>query len=250
MNDIIFSNSFEFHTITTDKYSETDNRGGAAYHYFGYMISGHSKLVTENETVEVCEGELFYIPDKCRYQSYWYGESEVKFISLGFSYLPNFENKLYPVQVIECDESEVEKMKYLADKNPLNAADVGVFYTLVGELLPKMRYLFSCRTREIVKKSKNYLIAHPNAGVAELAKCCAISEAALYAAFKKASGITPNTMKNQLLLEKAKNMLITTDSPIETMSSTLGFSSPSYFRKKFKDYFGITPREMRKKYRI
>ena len=91
---------------------------------------------------------------------------------------------------------------------------------------------------------------HPHAKAAELAKNCAVSEAMLYSAFQKSADITPNQLKNQLLLEKSKEMLITTDKPIEFISDVLEFSSTSYFRKKFKEYFGITPTQMRKQYRI
>lgn len=108
----------------------------------------------------------------------------------------------------------------------------------------------SCRTKEIINQTKNYLIHHPFASVKELAKHCAVSEAALYSAFQKSSDITPNELKNRLLLEKAKELLISTDKSVEYISDVLNFSSTSYFRKKFKKHFGITPREMRKQYRI
>ena len=83
-----------------------------------------------------------------------------------------------------------------------------------------------------------------------LQKNSAISEAALYSAFKKSSDITLNQLRNNLLLEKAKDILITTDKPIECISDVLRFSSTSYVRKKFKQYFNMTPTEMRKRYRI
>ena len=90
----------------------------------------------------------------------------------------------------------------------------------------------------------------PFAKTSELAKNSAISEAALYSAFHKASDVTLNQHRNNLLLEKAKDILISTDKPIEYISDVLRFSSTSYFRKKFKQYFNMTPTEMRKLYRI
>lgn len=250
MNDIMFSNSFKFLTIEFDKFHYTDNRVGAPSHYFAYMLSGSCKIVTASETVEISEGDFFYIPNKCSYQSYWYGNPEIKFISLGFQYLPNFDNKTYPTQTIPHNDSASELFYQLSDKSRLSAPDIGIFYTLVGLLLPLMSHNTVCRTREIVELTQNYLMRHPYAKTSELAKNCAISEAALYSAFHKASDVTLNQLRNNLLLEKAKDILITTDKPIEYVSDLLRFSSASYFRKKFKQYFNMTPKEMRKKYRI
>lgn len=250
MNDIIFSNSFIFLTIEFDKFHYTDNRAGAQNHYFAYMLSGRCRIVTTSETVEISEGDFFYIPNKCSYQSYWYGNPKIKFISLGFQYLPNYDNKTYPTQAIPYNNSAAKLFYQLSEKTRLSAQDIGVFYTLAGMLLPFMSYNMVCRTREIVKLTQNYLICHPRAKTSELAKNCAISEAALYSAFRKSSDVTLNQLRNNLLLEKAKDILITTNKPIEYISDLLMFSSVSYFRKKFKQYFHMTPKEMRKRYRI
>lgn len=250
MNDILFSNSFVFRTIVFEKFHYTDNRAGSPSHYFAYMLSGNCKIVTDTETVTVNEGDIFYIPNKCGYQSYWYGNPKIEFVSLGFMYFPNFEQRTYPSQIIQKDKKTVNLFLSLARKIRPTAADVGDFYTLAGILIPKMYHSPMCRSKEIISKTHTYLLSHPFATSAEMAKNCAVSEAALYAAFSKSSELTPNRLKNRLLLEKAKELLITTDKTIEYISDSLEFSSSSYFRKKFKLHFGITPRNMRKKYRI
>lgn len=250
MNDIQFSNSFFFRLLSFNTFNRTDNRKGAPSHYFAYMISGKCKIVTDSYSVDISEGDIFYIPDKCSYQSYWYGEPEIKFISLGFLYFPNFGNKNYPVQVIPGGEEAVRLMYSLAGKLRPDASDVGRLYTLAGLLIPLMSHSPVCRSKEIVEKTHAYLLLNPFASAAEMAKNCAVSEAALYAAFQKSSGSTPNQLKSRLLLEKAKDILIATDKSIEDISGSLGYSSASYFRKKFKEHFGITPRSMRKKYRM
>jgi len=51
-------------------------------------------------------------------------------------------------------------------------------------------------------------------------------------------------------MEEARRLLISSDISVESLSDVLHFSSGAYFRKCFKGYFGITPREMRKKYDI
>ena len=250
MNDIRFSHSFIFRTIEFDKFHYTDNRAGGLSHYFAYMLCGSCKITTDSTTVKINEGDIFYIPDKCSYQSYWYGNPEIKFVSLGFLYLPNFENMAYPVQVIPNNDKAVELFCLLANSNPLSAYDIGVFYTLAGMLLPTMSHKSLCRSKEIIERTKDYLSNNPHAKTSELAKNCAISEATLYSAFHKSSDITLNQLRNTILLEKAKDMLISTDKSIEYISDFMQFSSTSYFRKKFREHFNITPKEMRKKHRI
>lgn len=214
------------------------------------MLTGNSKITTENEQVEIKQGDFFYIPDNEPYQSFWYGNPEIKFISLGFKFMPNFENKAYAVQTIPYSDDAASLFLNLSDLKYLTASDIGVFYTLAGILIPKMISDIPCRSREIVMLTKRYLLEHPFSSAAEMAKHCAVSEAALYAAFKKSSDITPNDMKNRIILEKAKDILISTDNSIEDISDIMGFSSASYFRKKFRKHFNMTPRQMRKHYRI
>ncbi len=250
MNDINFSRSFIFLTLSYTNFHYTDNRCGAASHYFALMLSGHARLVTESETVDVHEGDIFFIPKQCKYQSYWYGEPEIKLISLGFSCLPNFENKSYPTQTLPPAPEAVPLFHALSSASPLTAADIGRFYTLSGMLLPKMRSVLPSRSRDIVEKTREYLMRCPSADVAALAKSCTVSVAALYAAFKKSSDITLNQLRNQIVLEAARDILISTDRSIEAISDEFGFSSPSYFRKKFKAQFGASPREIRRQYRI
>lgn len=250
MNDIIFSNSFFFHTFNFGKSHYTDNRKGSPCYYFAYMLSGKCKIVSEYETVYINEGDFFFIPDKLPYQSFWYGNPTVKFISLGFKFLPNFENNSYPAQTIKSDERSCQLFREISHSARTTAEDIGKFYTLAARLLPHMRSHRVSRAEEIVYTAKNYIFEYPEASVSEIAQKCAVSEASLYSSFKKSSDISLNTMRNGIVLERAKELIISTDKPIEQISNLLGFSSASYFRKKFKEYFNVTPTEMRKKLRI
>lgn len=250
MNDILFSNGFRFFTFWFDKYHYTDNRAGASYHYFAYMQNGRCRITTDSATVHIQKGDIFYIPNKCSYQSYWYGDPEICFSSLGAPCLPNFGNFMYPVQVVPGDENAITLLCRLGEKRQLTAEDIGVFYTLAGILIPRMQPMIVSRSAEIVEKAKEYIRLHPFAKNDEIARGCAVSQSALYAAFQKSSEETLNALKNRFLLEKAGDMLIATDKPIEYVSDILRFSSVSYFRKKFRRHFGISPREMRKKHRI
>lgn len=64
---------------------------------------------------------------------------------------------------------------------------------------------------------------------------------------KREYGITPNKAIVQIRIDNAKKMLITSDLSINKISEFVGFSSPSYFNKVFREYTGITPKEYRQK---
>ena len=250
MYDEIFSKSFIFNIYNYENCKHTDNRHGISEYYFAYMISGHCKITTSKETVEIKEGDIFFIPYGCKYQSFWQGDPKIKFISLRFLFMPNFSSKYYPVQVLPHNEQAVKIFYSLLENKMLEARDIGAFYTLVGILLPTMTSRTVSQTEEIVEVTKRYLQENPFAKISELAKNCAISESALYSAFKKSSEETINEARNKIIIKKADMMLTTTDLSIEEISRRLRFSSCSYFRKVYKKYCGIAPREIRKMHRI
>jgi transcriptional regulator GlxA family with amidase domain len=47
-------------------------------------------------------------------------------------------------------------------------------------------------------------------------------------------------------MEKARELLTSSDLSIEEIARKLNFSSGAYFRKCFKEYYNASPREMRK----
>ena len=245
-NDIIFSRSFYFTTYRFLKYRHNDNSGGINKYYFANMVRGRGRLSAENETVEISEGDIFFIPNGTKYHSYWYGEPEVEFISLGFTFFPNFEGRYYPVQAIKGSTEAIEIMKRLAASECVDATSVGDFYTLAAMLLPDMIYKENGRQAALVERAKRYIAANPTETVRDVARALAVSESALYAAFSAHSDTSINEFKKETVLKRARELLISTDLSVEEIGRMLNFSSGAYFRKCFKDYFSLSPREMRR----
>lgn len=63
--------------------------------------------------------------------------------------------------------------------------------------------------------------------------------------FKKYTGHTPNDYLIRFRLDKAVELLSTTDHPIGTISSMCGFASSGYMTEQFVRCYGLTPREFR-----
>ena len=192
----------------------------------------------------------FYIPNGKKYQSFWYGEPNIKFISLGFGYMPSFRAESYNMQTVECSDAERELFIKIISRDTVNEETVGEFYTLAASLIGKMTPEKKSAASELISRAEAIISENPHLTVSELARRLAVSESALYAAFQKHSESSICDVKRRTLLERAKELLISTDISIEELSDTLGFSSSSYFRKCFKSHFGKSPRQTRKQYAI
>lgn len=87
-------------------------------------------------------------------------------------------------------------------------------------------------------------IKETNLNVEKLADDFSLSRSQLYRKIKVLTGLSANELIRKIRLERAKELLQENDDiSISEISYLVGFSSPSYFSKSFKDYFGILPNE-------
>ena len=82
--------------------------------------------------------------------------------------------------------------------------------------------------------------------VEHLASELFLSRSKLYRKIKALTGDTANEFIRKVRLEKAKQLIENTNQTISEICYKVGFSSPSYFTKCFKDHFDILPTEIRK----
>ena len=65
--------------------------------------------------------------------------------------------------------------------------------------------------------------------------------------FKEYTGVSPTQFQIQLKINKAKNLLITTNELLKEIAHNLGFESSDYFCRLFKQKTGLTPSDFRDK---
>ena len=87
---------------------------------------------------------------------------------------------------------------------------------------------------------------HKGITVTEIAQAVHLSYPHFNRLFTKQFGTTPISYINGLRLDKAKELLYTTDMPIKAVASECGFRDIYYFSNFFKDATGITPTQYRK----
>lgn len=90
----------------------------------------------------------------------------------------------------------------------------------------------------------NYALAAP---VAAMAERFGVKERSLLRRFRKATGQTPVDYIQTLRIEEAKQMLETTDMPIEDIAAEIGYTETSSFRNAFRKYVGMPASTYRKR---
>lgn len=104
---------------------------------------------------------------------------------------------------------------------------------------PDSRFMadFGCVVRERMSDS--------SLSVETISSALGLSRVQMYRKVKQLTGQSPVEIIRVTRLKKAEHLLKSTKMTVSEISYDVGFSSPSYFSKCFKDYFGCQPGEMR-----
>ena len=114
-------------------------------------------------------------------------------------------------------------------------------------------------TEHLVKKETNrdreftravqFLHAHLSEVLTleQIAKECSMSISKLKQLFREKAGCGPINYLIELRIEKAKQLIHTSEMNVSEIAAALGFSSPHYFSRQFKKITGMSPREYAQK---
>lgn len=87
----------------------------------------------------------------------------------------------------------------------------------------------------------NKNIGNPDLNVESLASNLNLSRSQFYRKIKALTNLTANEFIRNIRLQRAKQLIESGNTNITDVCFKVGFSSPSYFTKCFKNYFGILP---------
>lgn len=210
------------------------------------MKKGNAKIVTKTKTIIINEGDVFFIPKNLSYQSYWYGNEDIEFISLAFSELDTKEYTEIELQSIAANREITESILSIPTNGQyISCYALYLFFHALSLVLP--HFSKSKNTRNsLIESIKETIRCNPFAPLSEIASKCNISEPYMYSLFRKEQNYSPNEYRQKILCEMAVRLLKTTDKNVEDICSELNFSSSSYFRKVLKKHLGLSPREIRK----
>lgn len=102
---------------------------------------------------------------------------------------------------------------------------------------------------EIIQKVERYVEEHiaEDFGRDDIAKALFFNSAYLSRMFKAETGVSLNEFVGKVRMREAKKLLDTTNYSISLAASKTGYSNFSYFTKQFKEAYGVTPSEYKKR---
>lgn len=171
-------------------------------------------------------------------------QNSVEYIVEGYMFgADDYVTKPFNVKILlaRCSNLIRNKQQLIAHYSKLSA-------TQITEAIPTV----NAHDKELLDKSiaivrKNF--ESPDFDVTSLASALCMGRSKLYMQFKQMIGLTPNEFILKVKLDEAMSML--KNQPglnISEISTALGFSSPRYFSKCFKAFFGVAPQGVRKRH--
>lgn len=99
------------------------------------------------------------------------------------------------------------------------------------------------RNSELIDKVKAYITEHlhDDLSLNAVAEVVYLSPRYLSRIFKQETGENFVDYVTRLRMEKAGQMLLTSDLNIEQVAASVSYQNPAYFTKKFKEVYGMTP---------
>lgn len=150
------------------------------------------------------------------------------------SYIPKPFNKQH-LQIRVKKLIELRKKLQETYKNPMSVNEED------GQI-SRLDRKFLNKISKIVEEQKDRELS-----VEELSEMIGLSRVHLYRKIKKLTGMSVSEFANSVKLRLALELLKNSGNSISQIAYEVGFSSPSYFTKCFKEQFGISPSDYAKK---
>jgi AraC-like DNA-binding protein len=127
----------------------------------------------------------------------------------------------------------------------------GILLQILGQLFASRKYhSFEGKVIEDQIRQAKLLIMenlHLTISQENLARSIGMGYSLYRKKFKAYTGVSPAQYQIQLRINKAKDLLITTNQSFKELAQELGFESTDYFFRLFKQKTGFTPSEFREK---
>jgi AraC-like DNA-binding protein len=89
-------------------------------------------------------------------------------------------------------------------------------------------------------------MSNPNLKIDELGEQMGLGRVQLYRKVKAITGQSPVELLRQMRLQRAYALLTSTTKTISEIAFEVGFNTPGYFSKCFKEQYGKLPMDLRK----
>ena len=143
-----------------------------------------------------------------------------------------FNSKLLLVRLRNLMDNHKRLKQFFGDKT-----------TLSKESVSEVDKGFVDRFRELIEEN----LADSELSVEDLGGKMGLSRVQLYRKIKALTNYSPNELVRIARLKKAASLLASSEKTISEITYEVGFTSPSYFTKCYKEYFGESPTDFLKR---
>lgn len=118
-----------------------------------------------------------------------------------------------------------------------------------GKVRPSVASFLEIDTAHAIEERlRRMATADSDESVARIARDLHLSRSQCSKLFTKVYGVSPRRYVSELVLNRAKRLLVTTNRPIEAIALELGFHSLSHFSSQFRRWTGVSPMQYRPKF--
>ncbi len=220
-----------------------------------YVKSGSGKIVLKNSECILTPGRVYLIPVGLCFSHFSAGSMEKLYFHFniilpnGYDLLRNFE----AVGMLAKSQSDIEEMYRLFESE--NSADKFLLKAAVQNDIAEMIKQYhimapdSTAYSQAVSRVMNLIVEHPSIclNAKSISAKLFVSESYLSKKFKKETGLTIGEYIDKMVFYSAQIKLIESEKSIAEISERYGFCDRFYFSRRFKQLFGETPVQYRKR---
>lgn len=229
----------------TPAYRSLDNPGRKC-NGFVLMEEGECVYTWSGGECRLKEGSFVYLPYDSVHRMHATTE-KLAFTRINFTtHFPDAEVFTFSkMPLVICLHPDAVIMELAHELNDL-FLDATAGYRLKAklyELFDRVDHIISVKEENPINSVVQYIEKHFTEDIdcRKLVELSYLSQASLYRAFKKQTGMTPIEYKNYLRVRQAKTMLQTEEYSAGEIAEILGFDSIYYFSRIFKAFTGISP---------
>ena len=240
--------SFSIRRYDYDRYHAAGELQNFPSTCIGFVLEGQAEFLYKGRTYTANVGDVLYIAKGTTYYSIWNGRPRISFYSVTCDFDDPYAKREYAFQVVHAPQcKDVLDTLYRQSENGVSFAFLSTAYRLLDMLYPLLTSGTASSAERPVLPAIAYLEQHytEDVDVERLANMCGFSQSRFLALFKQATNATPIQYKHHILVQHALKLLAETSMTVEEISHFLGFSSPAYFRRVFRNVTGRTPKELR-----
>ena len=258
------------------------------YNMIRYIVQGEAIFIINGKELHVKENQIVYIPEGCKLTCRTLGDY-FEFYSIRFRLTTqmdagDFLREYFHIQfVTEAGEDEnILRYFKIVYENATSERSSRLFHIrgnlelIIAWLVEHSQHFVERPSLETeagldpesfwhreklidqykqdprIRVVMDYLNSHPADKIDEiyLSEMAGISESTLRRLFKQQSGKTLSEYVLELRMQTAARMLIVSEKNVSDIAYQMGYSSPGYFTRMFKRFFGTSPQTYRKNARI